>query len=395
MSGEPVKVALLGCGRVAGHHARSIGQADGVSLAAVCDLDERKAEALGAEHGVPHFTNFRAMLGSVPDAAVVSVLTPSGLHFEHAMEVLERFGRHVVVEKPTFLVPDQVQQAFALAESRGLLVFPIFQNRHNPAVRRVRQALQSGELGAVRVVAVRVRWCRTQEYYDADPWRGTFALDGGAVANQGVHHVDLMQYLGGPVTRVSAAARTAGVSIEVEDTAVATLEFASGALGSLEVTTAARPVDVEASVSLVCERGLAQIGGVAVNELQIFTPDPAACAAASEDVGGDLYGRGHFTIYRDVAAALRDGVPFPIGRDDALRTLQLLHGIYRAAETNSAVAVGPATVSERLGRPDRALAARYRTPEYEERGAPQAAKPLALEGAATRDPRHPTAEVSA
>ena len=373
MDGEPIKVALLGCGRVSRHHARSIRQVEGLRLAAVCDLDAAKAAAVGAEFAVPHFTNFRAMLATMPEIGLVSVLTPSGLHHEHAAEILEGFHRSVVVEKPTFLLPAQVPQAFDLAGSLGQHVFPVFQNRHNPAVRRVKKALVDGELGAVRLVAVRVRWCRRQDYYASDPWRGTYALDGGAVANQGAHHVDLLQYLGGPVTRVSAVMRTLGAELEAEDTAVASLTFASGAVGTLEITTAARPVDFEASLSLVCERGLAQIGGVAANELQVFTPDPSACAASSENVDGDLYGRGHVTIYRDVAAALLEGTPYPISRADALGTLQLLHALYRAAETGGPEPVGAGTVSARLGRnPDETLAARYRTSPYADRGAPSA-----------------------
>jgi len=119
----------------------------------------------------------------------------------------------VIVEKPTFMRPEQVRDAFALAASLGVRVFPVFQNRYNLAVQRVKRAIASGELGAVRIASVRVRWCRPQRYYNLSPWRGTFAQDGGALTNQGIHHVDLLRYLGGEVRGVHVQMRTLGADI--------------------------------------------------------------------------------------------------------------------------------------------------------------------------------------
>lgn len=364
-----ITIALIGCGRVAGHHCRSIAAAPGARLAAVCDLDPAKARAWADEHGVPHFTDYRAMFAAHPEIDVAAVITPSGMHFEHALEMMERHGKHVIVEKPTFMRPSQLVAAYAAAARRGLHVFPVFQNRHNKAVRRIKQALEQDELGAIRIVAVRVRWCRPQRYYDMAPWRGTFSHDGGCLANQGIHHVDLLRHLGGEVARVNASLRTLGADIEVEDTAVATLEYASGAVGTVEVTTAARPDDFEASLSIVGAKGLAQIGGIAVNELQVFTPDPSACAANSEDfVGvkghGAVYGYGHTQMYKDIVAFFRDGTPYPVGRDDALGTLKLLNAFYRSSEAGSWVNVADAAESPRLGRADEAISSLYRTPDH-------------------------------
>lgn len=355
-------VAVIGCGRVSGHHCRSIGVTPGISLAAVCDLVEEKAAAYGREFNVPYFTNYHDMFRRIPSINTVAVVTPSGMHFEHAAEIMRLYRKHIVMEKPTFMRPSQLREAYAIADELGLQVYPVFQNRYNRAVRRVRQAVQDGELGDIRVVSVCVRWCRPQRYYDLSAWRGTFAQDGGALTNQGVHHVDLLRYLGGEVTRVNAAMRTLGSRIEVEDVVVGTFTYATAAVGALEVTTAARPNDFEASISLVCENGFAQIGGIAVNELQIFTPDPSACVPNSEDFSGDVYGKGHAEIYRHIAKSVSAGAPYPICRDDCLRTLQLLHAFYRSDEEGGWVDVDSLNESARLGRPDEALAALYRTP---------------------------------
>jgi predicted dehydrogenase len=364
-----LKVALIGCGRIAGHHARSIAATEGVALAAVCDLDSAKAEAYAAEFGVPAYTDYRAMLRDHPDITIVAVITPSGMHYEHGLEMIRRWGKHIVLEKPTVMRPEQLTALWAEADAKGVTVFPVFQNRHNKAVARVRQAIQAGELGDIRIMSVRVRWCRPQRYYDMAEWRGTFSHDGGALTNQGIHHVDLLRHLGGEVDKVAATMRTLGADIEVEDTVVATMGYKTSAVGVLEVTTAARPDDFEASISIVGSKGLAQIGGIAVNELQVFTPDPSACAANSEDFKGiqghgAVYGFGHSTMYQDIAAAFREDKPYPVSREDCLGTLKLLHAFYRSDEAGGAwVQVDAPEQSARLGRPDDAIANLYRTPE--------------------------------
>ncbi len=362
MLNPPVTIALIGCGRIAGHHCRSITEVEGASLAAVCDLLPEKSEPYAKEFGVPGYTDYRRMLETHPDVNLVSVITPSGMHFEHAMEVLEDFGRNLVMEKPTFLRPDHLNGAYGRAADLGLRIFPVFQNRYNLAVRRVKRAIDEGELGDIRVVSVRTRWCRPQRYYDMAPWRGTLSHDGGALTNQGIHHVDLLRFLGGEVLRVNASMRTLGADIEAEDTVVATFEYDGGAVGNLEVTTAARPDDFEASLSIVGSKGLAQIGGIAVNELQIFTPDPETCAENSEDFSACVYGFGHKALYRDIVSCFRDGTEFPVSHRDALGTLKLLHAFYRSDESGGWVAAADGGQSPRLGRVNEEISALYRTP---------------------------------
>lgn len=366
--GQIVKIALIGCGRIAGHHCRAIRATQGVELMAVCDLVADKARSYGEEFGIPWFTDYRTMLQSLPEIDTVAVITPSGMHFEHGLEMLQRWRKHIVVEKPTFMHPGQMLEAFQAADSLGLDIYPVFQNRYNKAVRRVSQALHDGELGQIRIVSVRVRWCRPQRYYDLAPWRGTFSHDGGALTNQGIHHVDLLRHLGGEVARVNASMRTLGADIEVEDTVVGMLEYASGAVGSLEVTTAARPDDFEASISIVGSEGLAQIGGIAVNELQVFTPNPSECQQNSEDFlgmkgHGAVYGFGHGAMYQDIVAHRQGKAVYPVHQDDCLGTLRLLNAFYRADEAGNWVSVADTACSSRLGRANDAISALYRTVE--------------------------------
>lgn len=361
MKDSLVNVAVIGCGRVSGHHCRSITETDGVELVAVCDLAIEKANVYRDQFGAKAYDNYHRMLLENPQINTVAIVTPSGMHHEHALDIISRYRKNIIVEKPTFMKPSQVADAYGKAAAAGVEVFAVFQNRHNLAVKRVLQGLAQGELGKLRSVAVRVRWCRPQRYYDLAPWRGTFAMDGGCLTNQGIHHIDLLRCLGGEVSRVCSTHRTLGVDIEVEDTATAAIEFENGALGALEITTAARPIDYEASLSLVCENGLAQIGGIAVNELQIYTPDPAACPANSEDFSGNVYGNGHVKIYKEILAHFKGEQPYPVSCDDTLRTIQLLNAFYRADETRGWVDVAKIGDSNRLGWADENLANIYRT----------------------------------
>lgn len=357
----PINVAVIGCGRIAGHHCRAIRATNGLKLVAVCDLEIEKAKNYGLEHNVQYYDDYRVMLKQERVGLVV-IATPSGMHFEHAMEIIESFGKDLVIEKPTVLRHTQLAEVFKLAKIRGTEIFPVFQNRYNKAVQRVKAALSNGELGSLVSAAVRVRWCRPQRYYDLSPWRGTFAMDGGALTNQGIHHVDLLRFLGGEVTRISAVMKTLGAKIEVEDTVAATLEFANGYIGTLEITTAARPVDFEASLSFVGSKGLAQLGGIAVNELQVLSVEPEACSLSTEDFSNCVYGHGHFELYRDIYNVKQGIIAHPVSEQDCLSTLRLLHAFYVSAEEKRWVAIEEGAESKRLGKFDASLAKLYRTP---------------------------------
>ena len=360
MTDQRFNVALVGCGRIAGHHCRAIRATPGLRLAALCDLKPEAAEQWIGGDDIPVFTNYHEMLTALPKIDIVAVITPSGMHFEHGAEILDGYGKHLILEKPTVLRFSDLNKLNAIAHTRGRRLFPVYQNRYNKAVMRARRALENGELGSPRIIAVRVRWCRPQRYYDLAPWRGTYALDGGALTNQGIHHMDLLRHLGGEVSRVNCQMRTMGADIEVEDVVTAVIEFASGAVGTVEVTTAARPNDFEASISIVGSEGLAQIGGIAVNELQVFTPDPDACAEHSEDFSDCVYGNGHYCLYEDLYTDLTGGAPYPMSTEETAKTLALLHAFYVSDEKGDWVA--PGLESVRLGRTGDPVADLYRTP---------------------------------
>lgn len=354
-----LRFALIGCGRIAGNHIEAIGASDRASVVAVCDLSAERAKAYGERFGMPWYTNYHEML-SVERVDVVCILTPSGVHPTHAIDVLDRYGTHLVVEKPMALRLEDLDRMRDAAARAGKRIFPVYQNRYNKAVQKVRCEIEAGTLGRLVLGTVRVRWCRPQRYYDQNAWRATWALDGGCLTNQGIHYVDVLLRLMGDVDVVSAMKATQLVHIEVEDTMVATLQFASGALGIIEVTTAARPDDFEAEVSVLGENGVAVIAGWAANELAVWTPEPDARTTHSEKIP-NAYGLGHKPFFRDVVADLLDGVSHPVSFHEGERAIRLLNAIYRSTEDGAPVRLVDRPASALLGRFDPTLYALYLT----------------------------------
>jgi predicted dehydrogenase len=192
--------------------------------------------------------------------------------------------------------------------------------------------------------AIRVRWCRRQDYYDLDPWRGTWAQDGGVFANQASHHVDMLNYMMGPATALSAMTTTRLVNVEVEDTGVCIVRFASGALGIIEATTAARPVDLEGSISVLGEHGTVEIGGFAVNEMRTwnFTSEQPGDADVLRKFSvnpPNVYGFGHQAYYEHVVDCIVNDRQHLVDGLEGRKSLELISAIYESIETGREVAI--------------------------------------------------------
>lgn len=334
--------ALVGCGRIAKRHSELLGkgQIAGARLVAVCDLVEEKAKRIGAEMSVPHFTDYHEMMKRTAIDVVV-VLTESGNHARHVVD-LAPYGKHVVVEKPMALTLDDADAMIRACDAAGVKLFVVKQNRFNVPVQKVRDALERGRFGRLVLGTVRVRWCRPQAYYDQDPWRGTWALDGGVLTNQASHHVDLLEWMMGDVESVFAMTTTALARIEAEDTAVVTLRFANGALGVIEATTATRPVDLEGSLSVLGEGGSVEVGGFAVNEMKVwrFAKPEEGDAEVMKKYSvnpPNVYGFGHQAYYEHVVSCLKQQARQLVDGLEGRRSLELITAIYEAAETGREV----------------------------------------------------------
>ena len=297
---------------------------------------------------------------------VVNIMTPSGMHAEHAMEIIQRYEKHVVLEKPMVLKVSDGLKLIETAREHGAKLFVVHQNRFNRAVQKIKSGIESHLFGKIVLGTVRIRWSRGQAYYDRDPWRGTWALDGGALTNQAIHHIDLLRWLLGDVESVSAIASTRLVNIEVEDTACAWLKFKNGAIGNIEATTATRPLnkDLEASLSVLGEGGTAIAEGASVNRLTTWTFDQVDLDHYSEEPP-NVYGFGHDDVINNVVDVLTKGGAPLVSGEDALTSVKLLNALYRSIELHGqTVRLDESPVSHRLGAFDErgeSIANLYRT----------------------------------
>jgi len=334
--------ALIGCGRISNRHSELLGngQIVGARLAAVCDIVETKARAIGDRFDVPVYTDMHEMM-RIESIDIVVVLTESGLHARHVVE-LAPYGKHVVVEKPMALTLDDADAMIQACDKFGVRLFVVKQNRFNVPVTKAREALEAGRFGKLVLGTVRVRWCRPQSYYDQASWRGTWALDGGVLTNQASHHVDLLEWMMGDVESVYAKATTALAKIEAEDTAVVVLKFVNGALGVIEATTAARPTDLEGSLSILGAGGTVEIGGFAVNLMKVWRfGEP--CEGDADVLGRysvnppNVYGFGHQTYYEHVVECIVENKPHLVDGLVGRKSIELINAIYESVETGQEV----------------------------------------------------------
>jgi UDP-N-acetyl-2-amino-2-deoxyglucuronate dehydrogenase len=350
-NGERISFGLIGCGAIAAKHALAIGRLDNGLLVGAYDADPGAAQTFSNKHAVPVFGSVEEMVEKTePD--VLCVLTPSGLHGENILDAI-RFNRHFVVEKPLALRMDQIDRILEECDKRQLRLFVVKQNRFNPPIRILKEAIDAGRFGKLVMGTVRVRWRRDQSYYDQKPWRGTWAQDGGVLTNQASHHIDMLIWMMGEVESVVAKTATRLVNIEAEDTGLAILKFRNGALGLVEATTAARPKDLEGSISVLGEKGTVEVGGFFMNELKVWEfgeEDPM-----DRDVW-QKYGNvpnepawNHTEFFKDVIWSLLSRTRGLIDGIEGRKSVELINAIYESVETGREVSLRFAPNKCRLG----------------------------------------------
>jgi len=332
-----INIAIIGCGRIADHHCKSLLKTKKFNLLGVCDIDEAKAKKLAQKYKTNHFVNYHEMLVTLKKIEIVSLMTPSGMHYYHAKDIIKKYKKNLVIEKPTFMQTSHAKEVYKVAQLNGVRIFPVYQNRYNKAVKFVKKIICKKILGKIRLISLKVHWCRPQKYYDQSNWRGTFSMDGGATANQGIHFIDLMRYLGGEVKSLQSLMKTLNVKIEVEDTSIATLVFQNGALGNLEISTASRHEDYEASITIIFENGYLKVGGIAANKIIFSSLKNYNIKKYNEDFNENVYGNGHIDFYKNVHMSFIKKKSFIISQDDCIKTISLLNALYKSAHSKKRI----------------------------------------------------------
>lgn len=343
MSDAALRVGILGYGSIGRAHHRALAECEGAEVVAA--TRPRSADP-ALDSSLAWCESAEELIGRA-DIDVIAVCTPSGSHAAQAIEALQA-GKHVVVEKPLCLELEAGERAVRLARSSGLLLSVISQRRFEPQNVHLRALLARGVLGRPILAEALVRWYRGQEYYDSAPWRGTLAEDGGVLLNQAVHVLDLLCWLLGPVDEVSAATATLGHEMEAEDTAVATLRFASGALGVVAASTATRP-GLPAELNLFLERGAVGVHDDRVVRWDVpeSVPRPPEAAGAGSGAADPaaVTALGHARQWRDIVAAVAEGREPAVTGEDGLATAAVVLAAYASARAGRPAR--PAATAER------------------------------------------------
>jgi predicted dehydrogenase len=339
---DPIHFGLIGCGRVAPRHAQSFAELADARLVAVADVIEARAQRFAKEHCAEAYADYRRLLER-RDIGAVSICTPSGMHAAMAIEAMQA-GKHVIVEKPMAMNLRDADRMIATAEATGVQLCVILQNRYNPPMQDLRRVVDEGKLGRLLLGNATVRWYRPQEYYE-DGWHGTWAMDGGALMNQSIHHIDALQWLMGDVESVFAYTATLAHKMEAEDVGVVALRFKSGALGTIEGSTVTYPENLEGSVALFGERGSVKVGGTALNRKVIWKIEgelehEREWLTRDQVDPPSVYGTSHKHVIADMLAAIRENrAPRTNGRA-ARKSVALVLAIYESARTGKPVQMG-------------------------------------------------------
>lgn len=337
-----IKIALAGCGRISKNHFESLKvHADDLQLAAVCDSKPERATEHGEKYGVPHFTKYERMMAEC-DFDMVVLATPSGLHPRQTIVAAEH-GRNVMTEKPMATRWRDGLEMVRVCDRAGVRLFVVKQNRHNATLQLLRRAITEKRFGRIHMVNINVFWSRPQSYYNADSWRGTWEMDGGAFMNQASHYVDLLEWLIGPISDVQAMTATLDRDIEVEDSGVMNVRWRKGALGSVNVTMLTYPKNFEGSITILGEKGTVRVGGMAVNEIQHWEfAEPRDYDAMVKNANyqtTSVYGFGHPLYYKNVIDVMRGAAEPETDGREGLRSLEVLIAAYQSARDHRTVSL--------------------------------------------------------
>jgi UDP-N-acetyl-2-amino-2-deoxyglucuronate dehydrogenase len=334
---DKLKFALLGCGRIGERHAEQI-QRIGI-LVAVCDIVGSKATKTGQIYGSKIYTDFDELLKNENDIDVVSVCTPNGLHAEHSIKAFRK-GIHVLCEKPMAITVYDCGEMIKEAEKANKRLFVVKQNRYNPPVQAIKEALDDCRLGKIYSIQLNCFWNRNIEYYSQSEWKGTLDLDGGTLFTQFSHFIDLLYWMFGDIKKVEAITRNFNHKkiIEFEDSGVAVIEFYNGTIGTINYTVNSYLKNMEGSLTIFGELGTVKIGGQYLNELEYqnikdFTIKDLPAGNPPNNYGqyvGSM--SNHDKVYKNVVDVLQNKGTIGTNGFEGLKTVEIIDKIYMAAK---------------------------------------------------------------
>ena len=330
-----IKFAIIGCGRIAQRHAEHINN-QGI-LSAVCDVEEEKADAMALKYGAKAYYDVKDLLQNEKEIDVVSICSPNGLHHSHSILALKA-GFHVLCEKPMAISVHDCGEMIKAAEKANKRLFAIKQNRFNPPVVAIKNAIEDGKLGKIYSVQLSCFWNRNADYYQ-NSWKGTKDLDGGTLYTQFSHFIDLLYWIVGDIKNVQAYAKNFAHKniIEFEDTGVVIVEFQNGALGTINYTVNSFEKNMEGSLTIFGEKGTVKIGGQYLNELEYQNIKDFRIENLPEGAKANNYGNyqgsmsNHDKVYENLINVLTNNASISTNAFEGLKTVEIIDKIYTAA----------------------------------------------------------------
>jgi predicted dehydrogenase len=333
-------VGIIGCGRISKNHIIALSNNTDISnLIAVCDIIREKAELRSKEYfeltGTKPkvYTDYKEMIIN-ENLDIIGIATESGYHYEQAKYCLEN-DVNVLVEKPMALKTEHAEEMIKLANDKNLNLGVCFQNRFNPPIQELRKIIDNGGLGKIYAVSANIYWNRGKQYYEQAPWRGTYALDGGALMNQCIHNIDLLQWTaGGEVQRINALLSNFNHDyLEVEDYGSIQLQFDNGVIGNIQGTVAVYPKNYKENLIVLGEKGTIEISGLAVNEIVKWdvkdseeTLDSIIEKTTSKIK--NVYGNGHTPLYKDFIDSVVEQRKSYIPGEEGIKALNIILDSY-------------------------------------------------------------------
>jgi len=337
-----IRFALVGCGRISQNHFNAIKDHEHIAeLVGICDINHEALENAKIITSAPAFKTLSEMLASC-EADVFILTTPSGLHAKQAIEIAKS-GKSVVTEKPMATRWMDAKKMIDACDANSVRLFVVKQNRGNATLQLLKRAIDQNRFGKIYMVNINVFWTRPQSYYDQGSWRGLWELDGGALMNQASHYVDLINWLIGPLESLQAYTSTLARDIEAEDSAVISLKWRKGTLGSMNVTMLTYPKNFEGSITILGERGTVRVGGIALNQIQTWDfenkdPDDKKISEMNYETSS-VYGFGHSLYYKNVIDVMRgETTPETDGRA-GLKSLEVIIAAYKSARDGKKVSL--------------------------------------------------------
>ncbi len=335
MSKNKINVGLVGCGRVSERHFSAYNTLkDKIHIQAICDGDAIKLGKAIDATGAKGYADFEKMLES-EKLDLLAITTPNAFHAPQIITAAN-FVKNIVTEKPMAIKWQDGLNASKECEKKGVGLFVIYQNRFNATIQAVYKAIKTGRFGKIYMITSNVFWQRPQSYYDKDAtWHGTKNIDGGAYFTQASHYIDLMQWFAGSAPKtVYANLSTLARKIETEDSGVVTIEWADGTLGNINLSVLTYPKNLEGSITILGEKGTVKIGGVALNNVEIW--DFADQQPEDEDIKNlnydtaSVYGNGHVDNYENIIKAMQGKEPALIDGKEGLKSVKILTAIYES-----------------------------------------------------------------